>query len=148
MKNINNKKFILMFSFISIFIINNHAISESFFDEAKQKFDQKKYDDSKFLFQRNIVYNPKNAESYLYLAKIYKSEENEKEELKNLNTTLLLDPKNEEAMHLLINYELKKSNYSKVKELKENFSMICQKLCKEINTIEKSLSDIEPKNGS
>ena len=148
MKNINNKKFILMFSFISIFFINNYAISESFFDEAKQKFDQKKYDDSKFLFQRNIVYNPKNAESYLYLAKIYKSEENEKEELKNLNTTLLLDPKNEEAMHLLINYELKKSNYSKVKELKENFSMICQKLCKEINTIEKSLSDIEPKNGS
>ncbi len=148
MKNINNKKFILMLSFISIFFINNHAISESFFDEAKQKFDQKKYDDSKFLFQRNIVYNPKNAESYLYLAKIYNSEENEKEELKNLNTTLLLDPKNEEAMHLLINYELKKSNYSKVKELKENFSMICQKLCKEINTIEKSLSDIEPKNGS
>ena len=137
-----------MFSFISIFFITNHAISESFFDEAKQKFDQKKYDDSKFLFQRNIVYNPKNAESYLYLAKIYKSEENEKEELKNLNTTLLLDPKNEEAMHLLINYELKKSNYSKVKELKENFSMICQKLCKEINTIEKSLSDIEPNNGS
>ena len=148
MKNINNKKFILMLSFNTIFFINNHAISESFFDEAKQKFDQKKYDDSKFLFQRNIVYNPKNAESYLYLAKIYKSEENEKEELKNLNTTLLLDPKNEEAMHLLINYELKKSNYSKVKELKENFSMICQKLCKEINTIEKSLSDIEPKNGS
>ena len=148
MKNINNKKFILMFSFISIFFITNHAISESFFDEAKQKFDQKKYDDSKFLFQRTIVYTPKNAESYLYLAKIYKSEENEKEELKNLNTTLLLDPKNEEAMHLLINYELKKSNYSKVKELKENFSMICQKLCKEINTIEKSLSDIEPKNGS
>ena len=148
MKNINNKKFILMLSFISISFINNHAISESFFDEAKQKFDQKKYEDSKFLFQRNIVYNPKNAESYLYLAKIYKSEENEKEELKNLNTTLLLDPKNEEAMHLLINYELKKSNYSKVKELKENFSMICQKLCKEINTIEKSLSDIEPKNGS
>ena len=148
MKNINNKKIILMFSFISIFFITNDATSESFFDEAKKKFNQKKYDDSKFLFQRNIVYNPKNAESYLYLAKIYKSEENEKEELKNLNTTLLLDPNNEEAMHLLINYELKKSNYSKVKELKENFSMICQKLCKEINTIEKSLSDIEPKNGS
>ena len=67
MKNINNKKFILKLSFISIFFINNHAISESFFDEAKQKFDQKKYDDSKFLFQRNIVYNPKNAESDLYL---------------------------------------------------------------------------------
>tara|TARA_S200000501_G_C20490197_1_gene597905 strand:+ start:117 stop:488 length:372 start_codon:yes stop_codon:yes gene_type:complete len=123
-------------------------MSENFFYEAKQKFDQKKYNDSKFLFQRNIVYNPKNAESYLYLAKIYNNEENEKEEFKNLKTALLLDPKNEEAMHLLINYELKKSNYSEVKELKENFSIICQKLCKEIKKIEKSLLDIEPKNGS
>ena len=122
-------------------------MSENFFYEAKQKFDQKKYNDSKFLFQRNIVYNPKNAESYLYLAKIYNNEENEKEEFKNLKTALLLDPKNEEAMHLLINYELKKSNYSEVKELKENFSIICEKLCKEIKKIEKSLLDIEPKNG-
>ena len=49
---------------------------------------------------------------------------------------------------LLINYELKKSNYSKVKELKENFSSICKNLCKKIENIEKSLADIEPKNGS
>ena len=148
MKCIRKKIFVFLFSFISIFFITNYSMSENFFYEAKQKFDQKKYDDSKFLFQRNIVYNPKNAESYLYLAKIYNNEENEKEEFKNLKTALLLDPKNEEAMHLLINYELKKSNYSEVKELKENFSIICQKLCKEIKKIEKSLLDIEPKNGS
>ena len=133
---------------IAIFFISNYSLSENFFNEAKQKFDQKNYEDSKFLFQRNIVFNPKDAVSYLYLAKIYKNEENEKEEIKNLNTTLLLDPKNEEAMHLLINYELKKSNYSKVKELKENFSSICKNLCKKLEIIEKSLADIEPKNGS
>ena len=133
---------------VAIFFISNHSSSENFFNEAKQKFDQKNYEDSKFLFQRNIVYNPKDAESYLYLAKIYKNQENEKEEIKNLNTTLLLDPKNEEAMHLLINYELKKSNYSKVKELKESFSSICKNLCKKLENIEKSLADIEPKNGS
>tara|TARA_A100000164_G_scaffold379802_1_gene425222 strand:- start:479 stop:940 length:462 start_codon:yes stop_codon:yes gene_type:complete len=148
MKCIRKKIFVFLFSFISIFFTTNYSMSENFFYEAKQKFDQKKYNDSKFLFQRNIVYNPKNAESYLYLAKIYNNEENEKEEFKNLKTALLLDPKNEEAMHLLINYELKKSNYSEVKELKENFSIICQKLCKEIKKIEKSLLDIEPKNGS
>ena len=100
------------------------------------------------MFQRNIVFNPKDAESYLYLAKIYKNEENEKEEIKNLNTTLLLDPTNEEAMHLMINFELKKSNYTKVKDLKESFLLICKKLCKEVDQIEKSLADIEPKNGS
>ncbi len=148
MKNIRFKISNLLFMIVAVFFISNHSLSENFFYEAKQKFDQKKYEDSKFLFQRNIVFNPKDAKSYLYLAKIYKNEENEKEEIKNLNTTLLLDPKNEEAMHLLINYELKKSNYSKVKELKENFSSICKNLCKKIENIEKSLADIEPKNGS
>ena len=148
MKNISSKLFNFLFMIVVVFFISNHSLSENFFNEAKQKFDQKNYEDSKFLFQRNIVYNPKDAESYLYLAKIYKNEENEKEEIKNLNTTLLLDPKNEEAMHLLINYELKKSNYSKVKELKENFSSICKNLCKKLEKIEKSLADIEPKNGS
>ena len=148
MKNISSKIFSLLITIIAIFFLSNYSLSENFFNEAKQKFDQKKYEDSKFLFQRNIVFNPKDAESYLFLAKIYKNEENEKEEIKNLNTTLLLDPKNEEAMHLLINYELKKSNYSKVKELKENFSSICRNLCKKLENIEKSLADIEPKNGS
>ena len=148
MKNISSKIFSLLVTIIAIFFISNHSLSENFFNEAKQKFDQKNYEDSKFLFQRNIVFNPKDAESYLYLSKIYKNEENEKEEIKNLNTTLLLDPTNEEAMHLMINYELKKSNYAKVKDLKESFLLICKKLCKEVDQIEKSLADIEPKNGS
>ena len=148
MKSINTIVFNLLAVIFAIFFISNNSLSENFFSEAKQEFDEKNYEDSKFLFQRNIVFNPKDAESYLYLAKIYKNEENEKEEIKNLTTTLLLDPKNEEAMHLLINYELKKSNYSKVKELKENFSAICKNLCKKIENIEKLLADIEPKNGS
>ena len=148
MKSINNIVFNLLTVIAAVFFISNNSFSENFFSEAKQEFDEKNYEDSKFLFQRNIVFNPKDAESYLYLAKIYKNEENEKEEIKNLNTNLLLDPKNEEAMHLLINYELKKSNYSRVKELKENFSTICKNLCKKIENIEKSLADIEPKNGS
>ena len=148
MKNISSKILSLLITIIAIFFISNHSLSENFFNEAKQKFDQKKYEDSKFLFQRNIVFNPKDAESYLFLAKIYKNEENEKEEIKNLNTTLLLDPTNEEAMHLMINFELKKSNYAKVKDLKESFLLICKKLCKEVDQIEKSLADIEPKNGS
>jgi len=148
MKSINNIALNLLAVIVAVFFISNNSLSENFFSEAKQEFDEKNYESSKFLFQRNIVFNPKDAESYLYLAKIYKNEENEKEEIKNLNTTLLLDPKNEEAMHLLINYELKKSNYSRVKELKENFSSICKNLCTKIENIEKSLADIEPKNGS
>jgi len=121
---------------------------ENFFEEAKKKFNEKKLEDSKFLFQRNITFNPKDAKSYLYLAKIYNIEEDQKKEEKNLNTTLLLDPDNEDAMYMLINIEIKKSNYSKVKELTENFSVICINLCKKIETINETLKNIEPKNES
>ena len=121
---------------------------ENFFNSAKNKFDEKKLEESKFLFQRNIVFNPKDAQSYLYLAKIYNSEENEKEEKKNLKTTLLLEPDNEEAMYMLINIELKKSNYSEVKNLIKDFTIICLQLCEKIKTINESLKNIEPKNES
>ena len=121
---------------------------ENFFNDAKNKFDEKKLEESKFLFQRNIVFNPKDAQSYLYLAKIYNSEENEKEEEKNLKTTLLLEPDNEEAMYMLINIELKKSNYSEVKSLIKDFTIICSKLCEKTKTINEDLKNIEPKNES
>tara|TARA_B100000586_G_scaffold228891_1_gene177213 strand:- start:116 stop:553 length:438 start_codon:yes stop_codon:yes gene_type:complete len=137
---------------LTIFIVLNFynlsTAEENFFKEAKKKFDEKELEDSKFLFQRNIVFNPKDAKSYLYLAKIYNSEENEREEEKNLNTTLLLDPSNEEAMFMLINIRLKRSNYSEVKELKEKFSTICSNLCEKINSINESLKNIEPKKDS
>ena len=43
----------------------------------------------------------------MYVDKIYNFEENEKEEEKNLNSTLLLESDNEEAMYMMINIELK-----------------------------------------
>ena len=137
---------------LTIFIVLNFynlsTAEENFFKEAKKKFDEKELEDSKFLFQRNIVFNPKDAKSYLYLAKIYNSEENEQKEEKNLNTTLLLEPSNEEAMFMLINIRLKRSNYSEVKELKEKFLTICSNLCEKINSINESLKNIEPKKDS
>ena len=139
MKNI---KKILFFTIIVLFSSHSFAV-ENFYNKAKEKFDQKEFEDSKFLFQRNIVFNPKDAKSYLYLAKIFKSEKNEKEHIKNIRTTLLLEPKNEEAMYMLINYEIKKSNYSKVKELKESFLTICKSLCDKKDKIEETLKNIE-----
>ena len=143
------KKIKLILSiFLCINFFNLLLAEENFFEEAKNKFNEKKLEDSKFLFQRNIVFNPKDAESYLYLAKIYNFEENEEEEEKNLNSTLLLESDNEEAMYMLINIYLKRSNYLKVKELKENFSVICSNLCEKIKVIDAALKNIEPKNES
>jgi len=143
-------KMIKLVSIIFMFLnLTNHTLAENnFFEKGKKKYDEKKYEESKFLFQRNIVFNPKDENSYLYLAKIYNFEDNKSEEQKNINTVLLLNPKNEEANYLLMEIELKKSNYLKVKELSENFSKICKKLCYKKNLILESLKNLEPKNES
>lgn len=139
------KLFICIILFCSF--LNLEAISkENFFLEAKKKFNENKLDDSKFLFQRNIVFNPKDAESYLYLAKIYNSEENEREEIKYLKTTLLLEPDNEEALYMLIDIELKKSNFSEVKKLTKNFEIVCSTLCDKTKNINERLKNIETKD--
>ena len=142
------KNNILIILFFSISFIVNALSENNFFIEAKKNFDEKKYDDSKFLFQRNIVFNPKDENSYLYLAKIFNFEENESEKEKNINTVLLLNPKNEEAIYILMEIELKKSNYIKVRELSENFTKVCIKLCNNKNLILESLKNLEPKNES
>ena len=136
------KKIFIILIFFGI-TTSSFAGKKSFFDEAKILFEEEKYEESKFLFQRNIVYNPKNAASYLYLAKIFNLEENKTEQEKNINTTLLLDPKNEEAMYMLIDIELKRSNFSKVEELKKNFKKICLSMCEKLASINSRLKELE-----
>ena len=140
------KKLFIYSLLASFFFITQVNAKENLFVQAKDKYDNKKLADSKFLFQRNIVFNPKDAKSYLYLAKIYNSEKNEKEEIKNLKTALLLEPDNEEAVYMLIDIELKKSNFSEVKKLTENFKIICSTLCEKTETINKRLKNIEAKD--
>ncbi len=139
------KKFTLVILISLINFINTNA-SENLFEKAKKNFEKKNYDKSKFLFQRNIVFNPKNAESYLYLAKIFKTEENQEEEEKNLDTTLLLEPNNEEAIYMLINIQLDRSNFDKANTLMERFTSVCKKMCNKKIEISKSLQDIEANN--
>ena len=133
--------FILFFLFIAL-SVSGHT-SDKIFNEAKKKFDKKDYENSKFLFQRNIVFYPKSAESYLYLAKIFNNEENQQEEEKNLDTTLLLEPDNEEAIYMLINIQLDRSNFDEVNILMNKLSNVCKKFCNKTEEIKKSLQDFE-----
>ena len=138
------KYLIIIFSFS----VSNSFSNENFFIEAKNLYEKGKIKESKFLFQRNIVFNPKDSKSYLYLAKIYESEENEIEEEKNINTTLLLEPNNEEAIYMLIDIKLEKSDINKVKELKKKFEIVCSTLCSKIDSIDKRLNNIDVENES
>ena len=119
---------------------------ENFFNKALELFKKEKYEDARFLFERNIVFNPKDASSYLYLAKIYNQEGNQRKEEYNLETTLLIEPNNEEAIFMMMNIALEKSNYEKVKNLSERFVKVCKNLCEENKKIQESLKNIEPED--
>ena len=134
--------------FILINIFNVTFGNEKFFNKGLEFYKNKKYDDARFMFEKNIVFNPKDSNSYLYLAKIYNIEEDQKKEEKNLETTLLIEPNNEEAILMLMKIALEKSNYTKVKDLSNKFTKVCKKLCNENKDILESLSNIEPKNES
>ena len=137
----------LFLIFVFIFSTSSNA-NDNYFDQAKKLYENKKYDESKFLFQRDIVFNPKNADSYYYLAKIFEFEKNENETEKNLNTALLLQPDNESALYMLIDIKLNRSNFSKVKELSDNFKIICSSLCDKMESINNRLKDFQEKNES
>ena len=128
--------------------VNIASSKENFFDEALKMYQDKKYDEARFMLERNIVFNPKDAKSYLYLAKIYNHEENQRKEEYNLDTALLIEPNNEEVILMLMKVALKKSNYSKVNDLSQTFTKVCKKLCNENDEIQKSLKNIEPENES
>ena len=138
------KQILFLYLIINIFNISNS--NENFFNKGLNLFENKKYDDAKFMFERGIVFNPKDSKSYLYLAKIYNIEEDQKKEEKNLEATLLIEPSNEEAILMYMKIALDKSNYSKVKDLLKNFDEVCKKLCNENKSILEGLEDIEPKN--
>ena len=111
-----------------------------YFENAKKLFDNKNYKDSKFYFEKDIVFNPKSENSYLYLAKIFKEEEKNNLEENNLNTVLLLNPKNEEAIYLLTLLSIKNSNFSKAKELIKTLNLVCEKMCSSKLELESKLN--------
>ena len=66
-----------------IIVITSSTVAfskENFFYEALKKYQDEKYEEAKFIFERNIVYNPKDAKTYLYLAKIYNHQDDQRKE--------------------------------------------------------------------
>ena len=101
----------------------------NYFEEGLSLFKEKKYNQAKFKFEQDIVFNPKNEISYLYLSKIFKNLKKKNLEEKNLKTVILLNPKNEEAIYSLAKLKLDESDYKKSKELNNRLSMLCDKFC-------------------
>ena len=112
------------------------------FEKGKNFFDEKKFNLAKFKFEQDIVFNPKNENSYLYLAKIFNFKKNDNLEEKNLNTVILLNPKNEEAILNLALLKIRKSNYEETKNLIKDFKKICKNMCQKTSDLQKKLDTV------
>ena len=139
---------LICFLKLSLFFTSVMAIDSQYFIEGKQLYDNKDFDNSKTFFERDIVFNPKNEKSYLYLAKIFKEKENLEEHEMKLNSVITLNPKNEEAVYMLIALKLDQSDIKKTQELLENFKIICNKLCDKSKELEEKFKRLEPDNVS
>ena len=125
-------------------MVNNTTLAkENFFSEGVKLFNEKKYSDSKFKFEQDIVFNPKSETSYLYLAKIFKENDNDDMQERNLNTVILLNPKNEEAVYLLALLRIKKSDYKSSNQLIQKFEKICNKICDKKSELNLKLKSIQ-----
>ena len=142
------EKFFLIKIFIIYLFLSvcGAAKQLDYFDEGAKLFKSNKLDKSKILFERDIVFNPKNEKSYLYLSKIFNKNGNEEEEEMNLNNVLLLNPKNDEALYMLILLKIKQSDYNQAKELISKFDSVCKSFCLNKSEIQEKMEKLTPEN--
>ena len=117
----------------------------NYFQEGVALYNKNKFDDAKFKFEQEIVYNPKSELSYLYLSKIFNKKDKKDLEEQNLNTVMLLNPGNEEAIYNLAKLKLSTSDYQKSKELNKRLKSICKSFCKESDRLKIEIENLSKK---
>ena len=137
-------KIFKIFFFITI-LSNNLLANTQFFQEALNLYKNKKYEEAKFKFEQDIVFNPKNEMSYLYLSKIFKNLDEKILEEQNLNTVILLNPKNEEAIFNLAKLKLEASDYNKSRDLNDRLMSLCSKFCNQSKKLKIEIENLSKK---
>ena len=129
--------FFLLMSFL-------HA-KPDYFSEGVNLYKKEKFKEAQFKFEQEIVFNPKSELSYLYLSKIFNKLDKKDLEEQNLNTVMLLNPKNEEAIFNLAKLKLASSDYKKSKELNNRLSSICNKFCNKNSELKIEIENLSKK---
>ena len=148
-KNLIMKKIYFLIKILLIylfFVTSTLAAKSDSFNQGILLFNKKEFDKSKIFFERDIVFNPKNERSYLYLAKIFNKNDNDLEEEINLNNVLLLNPQNDEAIYMLIVLKIEQSDYQGAKDLIEKFNLVCKSLCSRKKEIQIIFNKLIPEN--
>ena len=138
--------FIKIFSIYLLLTFAGMAIQSNYFEKGIKLFQKKKFNESKILFERDLVFNPKNEKSYLYLAKIFDERDDDDELEINLKNVLLLNPQNDEAIYMLTLLKIQQSDYDQAKELIDRFTLICKSFCSKKNEIQEKFEKLIPEN--
>ena len=116
-----------------------------FFEEGLNLFQNKKYEEAKFKFEQDIVFNPKSEMSYLYLSRIFNNLKEKVLEEQNLQTVILLNPNNEEAIYYLAKLKLYNSDYNKSKQLNDKLMNLCNKFCEKRKKLKVEIDNLSKK---
>ena len=135
----------LKLAIILLLLPNNLMANNFYFDEGLKLFKSEKFEEAKFRFEQNIVFNPKSEMSYLYLSKIFKNLKDKNLQEKNLNTVILLNPKNEEAIYNLAKLKLESSDYEKSKNLNNRLKIICSTFCNQSDKLKIEIENLSKK---
>ena len=136
----------LLSTILLLFFLPNILLAKSdYFKEGISLYNDNKFEDAKFKFEQDIVFNPKNELSYLYLSKIFNKQDKKNLEEQNLNTVLLLNPKNEEAIYNLAKLKLNSSDYNKSKELNNRLKTLCVNYCNQSEKLKIEIENLSEK---
>ena len=136
---------LVLFCLIILILPEKTKANTQYYEDGLKFFKKQKFEEAKFKFEQDIVYNPKNELSYLYLSKIFNNLEKKELEEQNLKTVILLNPKNEEAIYQLARLKLESSDYKKSKELNNRLTILCKKLCEKSQKLKIEIENLSKK---
>ena len=129
--------------FLSIYIctlaLKSFAANPNYFNQGMSFFNQNNYKEAKYYFEKDIVFNTKNEKSYLHLSKISAFNKDNNQQKNYLDTVLVLNPKNEEALYLKILLNIEEGDFKKAQESNLVFSKVCKELCSKKNDLSKMI---------
>ena len=131
--------------FIMLFLSTNLFAKSEYVKDGIKLYNKNKFEDAKFKFEQDIVFNPKSELSYFYLSKIFNKQDKKNLEEKNLNTVMLLNPKNEEAIYNLARLKLAFSDYEKSKVLNKKLKSLCNKFCSKSDQLKVEIENLSKK---
>jgi tetratricopeptide (TPR) repeat protein len=128
---------------ILIFLINleftANAANIDYYNQGIKFFNLNDYKEAKYYFEKDIVFNIKNEKSYLYLSKIALIDKDKIQQKNYLDTVLVINPKNEEALYLKILFNIDEGDFKKAQEANLIFGKICKDLCSKKSDLSKMI---------